>query len=140
MERSRFIAVGIVTALVIAAGWLTRTSLPDAGEIQLLKAKTGHFIRTLKAQTNAISALAVLIGCAHAPKVHLATPATSYNGQEFEPPRKLRNGSGSLRDVHEWANSLLGSTYPLKTIHADIYQDGGDDLFVAQPAWGGTGG
>ena len=82
----------------------------------------------------------VLSGRAHAPKVHLATPATSYNGQEFEPPRKLKTGSGSLRDVHEWANSLLGSTYPLKTIHADIYQDGGDDLFVAQPTWGGTGG
>src|SRR5213593_4666359 len=59
----------------------------------------------------------VLSGCAHAPNVHLATPVTSYHGQEFEPPRKLRNGSASLREVYAWANSLLGTNYPLKTIH-----------------------
>jgi len=45
--------------LVTAASWPTTTSLPDAGEIQLWKAKTGHFIGTLKAQTNAGSALAI---------------------------------------------------------------------------------
>ncbi len=45
--------------LVTAASWPTRTSLPDAGEIQLWKAKTGHFISTPKAQTNAMSALAI---------------------------------------------------------------------------------
>ena len=45
--------------VVTAAAWPTRTSLPDAGEIQLWKAKTGHFMRTLKAETNAISTLAV---------------------------------------------------------------------------------
>jgi len=82
----------------------------------------------------------VLFGCAHAPKVHLTTPATSYNGQEFEPPRKLRNGSASLPDVYAWANSLLGTNSPLKTIHADVFHDGSDVLFVAQPGWGGTGG
>ena len=82
----------------------------------------------------------VLFGCAHAPKVHLATPATSYNGQEFEPPRKLRSGSASLQDVYAWANSLLGTNYPLKTIQTDLFHDGSDVLFVAQPGWGGTGG
>src|SRR5881296_2948204 len=82
----------------------------------------------------------VLSGCAHATKVHLATPATSYNGQEFEPPRKLRNGSASLQDVYAWANSLLGTNSPLKTIHADVLHDGRDVLFVAQPGWSGTGG
>src|SRR6266516_2937456 len=82
----------------------------------------------------------VLSGCAHAPKVHLATPITSYHGQEFEPPRKLRNGSASQQEVYAWANSLLGTKYPLKTIHADVFHDGSDVLFVAQPGWGGTGG
>src|SRR5438034_1880940 len=82
----------------------------------------------------------VLFGCAQAPKIHLTTPVTSYNGQEFKPPRRLRNGSASLREVYAWANSLLGTNYPLKTIHADVFYDGSDVLFVAQPGWGGTGG
>ncbi len=82
----------------------------------------------------------VLSGFAHAPKVHLTTPAPSHNGQEFEPPRKLKDGSASLREVYVWANSLLGTNYPLKTIHADVFHDGSDVLFVAQPGWGGTGG
>src|SRR6266542_666644 len=82
----------------------------------------------------------VLFGCAHAPKAHLITPATYYAGQEFEPPRKMRNGSASLKDVYAWANSLLGTNYSLETIHADVFHDGNDVLFVAQPSWGGTGG
>jgi WD40 repeat protein len=45
--------------LVTAAVWPTGTSLPGAGEIQLWNAKSGRSIRALKAQTNAISALAV---------------------------------------------------------------------------------
>ena len=56
------------------------------------------------------------------------------------PPRKMRNGSASLKDVYAWANSLLGTNYPLKTIHEDVFHDGSDVLFVAQPGWGGTGG
>lgn len=90
----------------------------------------------------------VLFGCSSTPKVHLTTPTTTYDGQEFEAPRKLRNGSASLQKVYAWANSVLGTNcksvlitnYPLETIHADISQDGSDDLFVTQPAWGGTGG
>lgn len=82
----------------------------------------------------------VLSGCARAPRVHLTTPATVHDGQVFEAPRECRNGSASLQDVYAWATSLLGSKYPLETIHADIDGDGHDDLFVAQPAWGGTGG
>ena len=74
---------------------------------------------------------------------------TAYNGETFNAPRKLQNGSASLQEVYTWANAMLGTNsgsvlgtnyYPLETIHADIFKNGGDDLFVAQPAWGGTGG
>jgi hypothetical protein len=73
---------------------------------------------------------------------------TSYDGEAFEAPLELRNGSANLQEVYAWANSILGTSphsvtatnYPLETIHADLFQTGGDDLFVAQPDWGGTGG
>jgi hypothetical protein len=91
-----------------------------------------------------------LSGCSSLPKVHLNTPISDYDGQTFEAPRKLRNGSASLPEVYAWANSILGpnsnsnsilaTNYLLETLHADIFQDGSDDLFVAQPAGGGTGG
>src|SRR5579863_3874746 len=85
-----------------------------------------------------------LSGCSSAPKVHSTTPMTSYDGETFDAPRKLRNGSASLPEVYAWADSMLGTNagsnlgttyYPLKTIRADIFQDGSDDLFVAEPAW-----
>jgi hypothetical protein len=79
-------------------------------------------------------------GCSFAPKIHSTTPMTIFDGETFTPPRKLQNGSASLPEVYAWANSVLGTNYPLHTVHADICQNGGDDLFMAQPAWGGTGG
>jgi hypothetical protein len=90
-----------------------------------------------------------LFGCVSAPKIHSTTPMTIYDGETFTAPQKLQNGSASLPEVYSWANSMLGTNsgsvlgtnyYPLETIHADIFQNGGNDLFVAQPAWGGTGG
>jgi len=81
-----------------------------------------------------------LFGCSSAPKIHSATPMTTYDGETFTAPRKLRNGSASLPEVYSWADSVLGTNYPLQTFHADIFQNGCDDLFVAEPAWGGTGG
>ncbi len=73
---------------------------------------------------------------------------TIYDGETFATPRKLQNGSAGLQEVYAWANSIFGTNsgsvldtnYPLETVHADIFQNGGDDLFVSQPAWGGTGG
>jgi len=90
-----------------------------------------------------------LFGCSSSPQIHSTTPVTTYDGDTFTAPRKLQNGSASLPEVYAWVNSVLGTNsgsllgtnyYPLETIHADIVQNGGDDLFVAQPAWGGTGG
>jgi len=90
-----------------------------------------------------------LFGCSSAPKIHSTTSMTTYDGETFTAPRKLQNGSASLPEVYAWANSMLGTNsgsvlgtnyYPLETIHADIFQNGGDDLFVAEPAWDGTGG
>ncbi|MGA9779163.1 MAG: hypothetical protein WBS33_12910 [Verrucomicrobiia bacterium] len=81
-----------------------------------------------------------LFGCSSAPKIHSTTPMTIFDRETFTAPRKLQNGSASLPEVYAWANSVLGTNYPLETIHADIFQNGGDDLFVAQPACGGTGG
>ncbi len=90
-----------------------------------------------------------LFGCSSAPKIHSATPMSTYDGETFTPPRKLQSGSASLSEVYAWANSMLGTNsgsllgtnyYPLVTVHADICQNGSDDLFVAEPAWGGTGG
>jgi len=89
-----------------------------------------------------------LFGCSSVPKVHSTTPMTIYDGETFTAPRKLQSGSASLPEVYAWVNSVLGTNsgsvlgtnYPLESIHADICQNGGDDLFVAQPAWGGTGG
>lgn len=69
---------------------------------------------------------------------------TVYEGETFKAPQKLQNGSAGLPEVYAWANSVLGTNsgsalgtnyYPLETIHADIFQNGGDDLFVAEPAW-----
>jgi len=82
----------------------------------------------------------VWLGCSSAPKIHSTTPITIYDGETLTAPRKLQNGLASLPEVYAWANSVLGTNYPLETIHADICQNGGDDLFVAQPDWGGTGG
>lgn len=89
-----------------------------------------------------------LAGCSSAPKVHPTTLMATYEGEVFDAPRELRNGSASLQEAYAWAISVpganhgpaLATNYPLKTIHADIFQDGSDDLFVAQPVWGGTGG
>ena len=90
-----------------------------------------------------------LFGCSSAPKIHSPTSVTTYDGATFTAPRKLLNGSASQSEVYVWANSVFGTNagslvrtnyYPLTTIHADIFQNEGDDLFVAQPAMGGTGG
>ncbi len=88
-------------------------------------------------------------GCSSEPKIHSTTPMTAYDGETFAAPRKLQDGSASLPEVYAWVSSMLGTNsgsvlgsnnYPLETIHADIFQNGGDDLFVTEPAWGGTGG
>jgi hypothetical protein len=88
-------------------------------------------------------------GCSSAPKIHSPTPMTIYEGETFTAPRTLQNGSAGLPEVYAWANSVLSTNsgsmlgtngYPLETIHADICHNGSDDLFVTEPAWGGTGG
>jgi len=66
----------------------------------------------------------VLFGCSSAPKVHGTTLLTSYDGEMFDAPRKLKKGSATLPEVYMWANSVLATNYPLITDHADIFQAG----------------
>ena len=97
----------------------------------------------------ALALIGGLFGCSSAPKIHSPTGVTTCDGATFTAPKELQNGSASQSEVFVWANSVFGTNsgslvrtyyYPLITIHADFFQNGGDDLFVAQPALGGTGG
>ena len=67
---------------------------------------------------------------------------TIYDGETFATPRKLQNGSAGLQEVYAWANSIFGTNsgsvldtnYPLETVHADIFQNGGNRfVFALEP-------
>lgn len=77
-------------------------------------------------------------GCSHSQHSYVPTDEFLKAGR-FPVPSEFRRGIASRSEVEAWSCSLLGAT-PLEFRRQDIDGDGAGELFISQPALGGTGG